>query len=66
MLSKEGRPAGDAPCATGGRRCRDVAVVGIRKFKRPDQRLVSRDQGLREMLAHGTSLGADASSSHGG
>ena len=61
MLSKEGRPAGDALCATADRRRQDVAVVGIRKFERPDQRFVSRDQRLREMLAHGMSLGTDAS-----
>ncbi len=33
-------------------RRQDVAVVGIGKFERPDQRLVSGDQRLRKMLAH--------------
>ena len=42
-------------------RRQDVAVVGIGKFERPDQRLVSGDQRLRKMLAHGMSLGADTS-----
>ena len=45
--------------AAADRRRQDVAVVGIRKFERPDQRLVSGDQRLRKMLAHGTPLGAD-------
>ena len=36
-----------------------MAIVGIRKFERPDQRLVPGDQCLGKMLVHGMPLGAD-------
>ena len=45
--------------AAADRRRQDVAVVRIRKFERPDQRLVSGDQRLRKMLAYGMPLGAN-------
>ena len=45
--------------ATDGRR-QDMAIVGIRQFKRLDQWLVSGDQRFRKMLAHGAPLRADA------
>ena len=58
---KVGQVVGDdILCAAADRRRQDVAVVGIRKFERPDQRLVSGDQRLRKMLVHGIALGADA------
>ena len=47
--------------AAADRRGQDMAVVGVRKFERLDQRLVPGDQRLREMFVHGMPLGADTS-----
>ena len=50
----------DVPRAAPDRRRQDVAVVRVGKIERPDQRLVSDNQSVVEMLGHGSSLRTDA------
>lgn len=58
---KVGQIVGDDVLRTAAdRRRQDMTFVGIGKFERPDQWLVSGDQRFRKMHVHGMPLGADA------